>query len=63
MIWREKERSRIKAVRMDNLRVLLGIRRIDKVLNAWIRQLYGMMKGVVEKIDEGILDGSTVWRE
>ena len=34
MIWREKERSRIKAVQMDNLRGLLGIRKMDKVLNA-----------------------------
>ena len=32
-IWREKGRSRIRAVQMDNLRVLLGIRRMDKVLN------------------------------
>ena len=39
MIWKEKERSRIKAVQMDNLRGLLGIRRMDKVLNAWIRKL------------------------
>ena len=34
IIWREKERSRIKAVHMDNLRGLLGIRRMDEVLNA-----------------------------
>ena len=27
MIWREKERSRIRAVQMDNLRGLLGIKR------------------------------------
>ena len=40
IIWREKERSRIWAVQMDNLRVLLGIRRRDKVPNAWIRQLW-----------------------
>ena len=39
MIWREKERSRIWAVQMDNLRGLLGIRRIDKVQNPQIRQL------------------------
>ena len=31
MIW--KERSRIRAVQVDNLRGLLGIRRMDKVLN------------------------------
>ena len=30
MIWREKERSRIWDVQMDNLRCLLGIRRMIK---------------------------------
>ena len=30
MIWREKERFRIRAVQMKNLRGLLGIRRMDK---------------------------------
>ena len=34
IIWREKERSRIRTVRMDNLRYLLGIRRMDKVPKA-----------------------------
>ena len=37
MIRKEKERSR--AVQMDNLRGLLGIRRIDKVPNSRIREL------------------------
>ena len=55
MIWREKERSRIRAVQMDNLRGLLGIRRMDKVPNAQIRQLYRVTKGVDEKSDEGVL--------
>ena len=55
MIWREKEGSRIRAVQMDNLRGLLGIRRMDKVPNARIRQLCGVTKGVDEKIDEGVL--------
>ena len=36
---------------MDNLRGLLGIRRIVKIQNARIRQLCGVTKGV----DEGIL--------
>ena len=31
---REKERSRSRAVQMENLRGLLGIRRMDKVPNA-----------------------------
>ena len=39
MIWKEKEMSRIRAVEMDYLRGLLGIRRMDKVLNAQIRNL------------------------
>ena len=40
---------------MDNLGGLLGIRRMDKVPNAWIRQLCIMMKDVDKKIDEGVL--------
>ena len=40
---------------MDNLRGLLGISRMDKVPNAWIRLLYGVTKSMDEKIDEGIL--------
>ena len=55
MIWREKERSRIRAVEMDNIRGLLGIRRMNKFPNARIRQLCGVTKCVNEKIDEGIL--------
>ena len=39
MIWKEEERSRIKAVQMDKMRNLLGIRRIDRVPNARIREL------------------------
>ena len=29
MLWKEKERSRIRAVQMGNLRGLLGIRKMD----------------------------------
>ena len=39
---------------MDNLRGLLGIRRMDRVPNAWIRELSGVKKGRDERIDEGI---------
>ena len=45
MIWKEKERFRIRVVQMDNLRGLLGIRRMDKVPNARIRELCGVTKG------------------
>ena len=34
MTWREKERSRFRAVQMDNLRGLLGTMKMDKVPNA-----------------------------
>ena len=33
MIWRDKERSWIRPVKMDNLRGLFVIRRMDKVPN------------------------------
>ena len=40
MLWKEKEGPRVRAIQMDNLRGLLGIRRMDRVPNAWIRELY-----------------------
>ena len=52
MIWREKERSRTRALQMDNLRGLLGIRRIDKVPNAQIRQLCRVTKSRDKKIED-----------
>ena len=41
VLWKEKERSRIRAVQMDNLRGLLSIRRMDRALN-----------GLDERIDD-----------
>ena len=55
MIWKEKERHRIRTVKMDTLSGFLGDRNMDKVLNAWIRELCGMMKWKDGRIDEGIL--------
>ena len=40
---------------MDNLRRLLGIKRMDKVLNTRIKELCGIKKGIDERIDEGVL--------
>ena len=41
---------------MENLRGLLVIRRMDRVLNARIRKLCGVTKAIDEKkIDEGVL--------
>ena len=53
MLW-EEERSRIRTVQMENLKGLLGIRRMDRILNARIRELRGV-KGVDERLDEGVL--------
>ena len=40
---------------MDNLRGLLGIRRMDRVPNTRIRELCGVKKGLDERIDKGVL--------
>ena len=37
--WKEQERSRIKAVQMNNLPSLLCVRGIGRILNALVRQL------------------------
>ena len=55
MLWKEEERSRIRVVQMDNLRGLLGIRRMNRVPNAKIRELCQVKKGLNERIDEGVL--------
>ena len=55
VIWKEKERSKIRALPMDNLRGLLSIRRMDKIQNKWIRELCGVRKRVDERIDKGVL--------
>ena len=63
MLWKEKERSRIRAVQMYNLRGLLGIRRMDRVVNARIRDLCGVKKELDKRIDEGDRSGgSAMWR-
>ena len=49
MKWREKERYRIRGVQMDNLIGLMGIRRIDRMPNAWIIAMWG------EKNDVNVL--------
>ena len=55
IIWKEEERARIRVVQMDKIRSLLGIRRMDRVPNARIRELCGMAKGVDERIEEDVL--------
>ena len=36
MLWEEKERARIRVVQIDNLRGLLSIRKMVRVLNPWV---------------------------
>ena len=55
MLWKKKERFRVRAVQMDNLRGLLSVRRMDRVQNARIRELCRVKKGLDERIDEGLL--------
>ena len=45
----------MRALQIDNLRELLGIRRMDRIPNAGIRELNGVREGLDERIDEGIL--------
>ena len=40
---------------MNNLKGLLGIKRMDRIPNARIRELWGVKKDLHEKIDEGVL--------
>ena len=40
LLWKDKEISRIRALQIDNLKGLLGIRMMDRVPNAWIRESY-----------------------
>ena len=55
VIWRERERSRIRAVRMGNFTGLLEIRRMDIAPNVQIKVLCRVAKGMHEMIDESFL--------
>ena len=60
ILWKE-ETSRIRTVQMDNLRGLLGIRRVDRTLKTRTREFCGVTKGIDERIDEVVL-GWGGWR-
>ena len=61
ILWKEKERSRIRGVQMENLRGLLPIRTINRIPNARIRELCGVKKGLDERIEEGFGDAKGVY--
>ena len=54
-MWKHKYRTKVQAVQMDNLRSMLGVRRIDKMRNERIRELCGVKKGINERINECVL--------
>ena len=53
MIWKEMERGRTAVVQMDNLRGLLGIMRLDKVLTAQIREMCTVTKRLMKVFFSG----------
>src|SRR5678815_2551252 len=55
MVWNKKYRSKVQCVQMDNLRSMLGVKRINKMRNELIRELCGVKKGVNERIKESML--------
>ena len=58
----EEGGSRIRAVQMDNLRSVLGNRRMDRVPNTRKRELSKVTKGVNERIDESVFWWFGMWR-
>src|SRR5678815_335511 len=55
MVWNKRYRSKVQCVQMDNLRSVLGVRRIDKMRNERIGELCGAKKRVNERINESTL--------
>ena len=55
ILWKEKWRSRIRAVEVDNPKGLLGVTRVDEVPNARIRELCGVKEVLDKRIYEDVL--------
>ena len=62
-MWSQNYRSKVQALQMDNLRSVLGVRKINKMRNDVLRELCGVKNGVNEKINESILGWLVMWRE
>ena len=63
MLWIEKERSRIRAVQMDDLRGLQIVMRMNRVPNVRIRELCGVAKWVGEIIEKVFSKGFAIWKK
>ena len=55
MVWDRTYRSKVQAVQMDNLRSVLGVKKIDKIRNEFIRTVCGVEKGINERVNESVL--------
>ena len=55
MIYREKERSTIRDLQMDNLRCFLCITRMDRILKAQIKELCSVVNEEDERTNEIVL--------
>ena len=60
MLWKEKERFRIMAVQIDNLRGLLGIRRMDRIPNTRIREFCVVNKSLDKRLMKACFIGSAM---
>ena len=63
MLWKVKERSRVRGLQVDNLRGLVDIRRMDRVPNVGISELCRRTMVVDERIKESVLRWFGLWRE
>src|SRR5678816_543145 len=55
LVWNKRYNSKVQCVQMDNLRGVLGVRRIDKMKKERIRELCDVKKGVNVRINESTL--------
>ena len=55
LVWHEREKSRVRAVEMDMLRGVCGVRRIDWVRNEVVRERCGVQKSVDQRVEESVL--------
>ena len=61
MIW-EEDISKIRAIQLDKFRSLLDIKRMDKVQNAWIRELCSDERGWTKGLMKVFSNGLAMWR-
>ena len=54
-LWKKKERAMIRPVQMENLKGIIGSRRMDRAPNARNKDLCEVTKEIDEKIDERVL--------